>query len=100
MPTKQRMTKKRIKCRRAHRNNRRRIKKSRRKTKIKQKNNRKNRRKSNRTVHQGGATPTPTEKELGNDIPSVKSKGIADDAPPWPGSSSCREHCFEVCNIM
>ena len=83
-----------------HRNNCRRIKKSRRKTKINKKNNRKNRRKSNRTLHQGGATPTPTENELGNDIPSVKSKGIADDVPPWPGSSSCREHCFEICTIM
>lgn len=100
MPTKKKLTKKRIKCRRTHKNNCRRIKKSRRKTKINKKNNRKNRRKFNRTVHQGGATPTPTEKELGNDIPSVKSKGIADDAPPWPGSSSCREHCFEVCTIM
>ena len=94
MPTKKRLTKKRVKRRpvsrnRSSNNRTRKIKRSRRKRRINRKN-------SNKTMQHGGYYKS----EPDSNIPEVKPKGIADEIPPWPGSSKCKSDCFEVCTIL
>ena len=94
MPTRKRLTKKRVKRRRGHRNIRQKIKKSRRKTRINKKNRKNN---SNKNIQKGGYDDYDPP---GGEIPKAKTKGLIDTIPPWPGSNKCKSDCFEVCTIM
>ena len=97
MPTRKRLTKKRVRRRRSHRNIHQKNKKSRRKTRINKKNRKNRKNNSNKNIQKGGYDDYDPP---GGEIPKVKTKGLTDTMPPWPGSNRCKSDCFEVCTIM